>query len=158
MRVIRRIRRAHGARYVLFRHIPYFVSKERGQLFGQLFFAVDIEIRIPEAHAGKRIHIVHQQLRVVSHHGAVVVIIRFMFVHIAGQARVENRVHALADQGLDMPVHQFGGVARRVGGDAVLTLCVQRPAGKAGKTHAETEFPEKGIPEGPQLVHAERQR
>ena len=103
-------------------------------------------------------HIRRQQLGVIGHHRAVVVVVRRFFVKIVGHAGVENGVHPRLHQGFHMAVKQLGGVAHRVGGDGALALDVQLPGGLGGEHHLEIQPGEQLEPEGEILVHIQPER
>ena len=105
----------------------------------------------PQAHIGVQElgllqggHVGGQQLGVVGHHRAVVVVVADALVVVVGHAGVPDGVHPLLHQGLHMAVEQLGGVAHRVRGDGVLALQVELPGGLGGEDHLEVELGEEG--------------
>ena len=76
-----------------------------------------------------------QQVGVVGHHGAVVVVVRQVLVKVVGHAGVEDGVHPLLQQGHHVAVEELGRVAHRVRGDGLLPLDVQAPGGLRGEDH-----------------------
>ncbi len=116
----------------------------------------------PQAHIGVQEpgllqggHVGGQQLGVVGHHRAVVVVVADALVVVVGHAGVPDGVHPLLHQGLHVAVEQLGGVAHRVRGDGVLSLQVELPGGLGGEDHLEVEPGEEGEPEGQVLVHVQ---
>ena len=94
-----------------------------------------------------------QQLRVVGHHGAVVIVVADPLVEVVGHTGVEDGVHPLLHQGLHMAVEQLGGVADGVRGDGALALQIQLAAGLGGQDHLKVQTGEQLEPEGQVLIH-----
>ena len=114
----------------------------------------------PQAHVGvqeagllQHGHIGGQQLGIVGHHGAVVVVVPDALVVVIGHTGIPDGVHTLLHQGLHMAVEELGGVADRVRGDGVLALDVQLAGGLGREDHLEVQLGEEGKPEGEVFVH-----
>ena len=128
------------------------------QLPGQLLLVIDIQEGIQEIRPGQIVHIAAEQLRVVGHHRAVVVVVALPLVHVVGQAGVEDGVHALLQQQLYVAVHDLRRVAGRVRRDGELPFFVDPPAGKPGDLHPEAQTGKKCVPQRQQLIHPQGQR
>ena len=115
--------------------------------------AVQAEVRVQVADLFQSRDVGGQQLRVVGHHRAVVVVVADALVEIIGHTGVEDGVYPLLRQGHYMAVEQLGGVAHRVRGDGALSLEVELPAGLRGEDHLEVEAGEQFEPEGQILIH-----
>ena len=114
----------------------------------------------PQAHVGveefgllEQGNVGGQQLRVVGHHRAVVVVVADALVVVVGHAGVPDGVHALLHQGLHMAVEQLCGVAHGVGRDGVLALEVELAGGLGGEHHLEVEAGKE--PEGQVFIHVQ---
>ena len=64
------------------------------------------------------------RLRIVGHHGTVVVVHAFVFIHVVGQTGIENVLHTAVLQCLDMSMSQLRRIADRVARDLSLPLVI----------------------------------
>ena len=91
------------------------VPVQRGvQCPPQRGLAVDIQVGVPEVRLLQVLHIALQQLRIIGDNGAVIMVYAGLFIHIIGQAGVEDFRNPCLQQRLDVPVHDLCRVARRV--------------------------------------------
>ena len=100
--------------------------------------------------AGLR-HIGADDLRVVGHHRAVIMVIPQLLIQVVGHTGVKDGLYLLGNEGLHMAVHQLGGEADGVRRDGVLPGKVQLPAAEGAGDHLKAQLGEEGVPEGQQL-------
>ena len=101
-------------------------------------------------------HIVLQQLRITTHHRAVVaVVLREEFLALKGDARIENAVHALLDEIHDVAVAELGRIAHRLRRNGGHAAGVHFFGGRRREHHAEAQLREQGEPEGIILIHVQ---
>ena len=127
------------------------------ELLGELPGLVDVQEGGQEAGLLQVVHIAAEKLRVVGHHGAVVVVVAPALVHVVGKAGVEDGVHAPLQQHLHVPVHDLGRITGGVRGDGELSLLIDAPGGEAGDLHLEPQAGKEGVPQGQELIHAQGQ-
>ena len=120
--------------------------------------AVDAHIVIDELGALQLRAVACQNLGVVGHHRAVIVVVAQSLVHIVGQAGVENSVQLHLAQGLDVAVAQLCREAGGVAGDGSLTGQIQPAAGHRAGVHRKAQLRPECPPEGQQFVEAQAQR
>ena len=111
-----------------------------------------------ERRAGERLHVGGDDLGVIGHHRAVVMVIAQVLVEVIAHAGVKNRVHAFIQQRLHMAVHQLCRVAGGIGRNGGLPQVVQRLGGLGRNRHAEAQRGQKRVPEGQQLVEVQPHR
>ena len=120
--------------------------------------AVDAHIIIDELFALQFRAVSCQNLRVVGHHRAVIVVIAQALVHIVGQAGVEDGVQLHLAQRLDVAVAQLCREAGGIAGDGSLSGQIQPAGGHRAGVHRKAKARPEGVPEGQQLVEAQTQR
>ena len=100
-----------------------------------------------------------QKLRIVGNDRTVIVVGRAFFIEVVGHARIEDRVHALFEQVLDVAVHQLCRIANRIGRDGMLSLHVHIAGGNVAEDGLEAELTQECRPERQQLevIQSERQ-
>ena len=81
-----------------------------------------------------------------------------MLIKVVAHAGVEDGVHALLAQPVDVAVAQLGGEAGRVARDRCLTALVQAAAREGADHDLEPEAGEQRVPERQQLIHVQAQR
>lgn len=121
----------------------------------------EVEVRMHVAHAvlAQLGHVRADDERIVGHDRAVVVVVRVGHeVVLVAHARVEDRLDALAQQPLDVAVHQLGRVADVLGRDRLDAGLEQLVRAAPGDHHLESERGEHREPERVVLVHVERAR
>ena len=125
-----------------------------------LFNALSKVLPPPQTHVGveeagglEAGHIGGQQLGVVGHHRAVIVVVTDALVVVVGHTGIPNGVYSSLHQCLNMAVEQLGGVAHRVRRNSTLALDVQFPGGLGGEHHLEVQRGEQPEPEGEVFVH-----
>ena len=96
-------------------------------------------------------------LRIIGHHGAVVMVIPQALVNVVSHTGVEDGVQAQLGEELDVPVGQLGREARGVAGNGGLALQIQIPAAEGAVVHGKAQLGEEGVPEGQQLPHVQAQ-
>ena len=120
--------------------------------------AMDAHIIIDELFALQLRAVAGQNLRVVGHHRAVIVVIAQAFVHIVGQAGVEDGVQLHLAQRLDVAVAQLCREAGGIAGDGSLSSQIQPAGGHRAGVHCKAKARPEGVPEGQQFVEAQTQR
>ena len=120
---------------------------------------VEVRPHVADALFAQFGHIGADDHRIVGHHRAVVVVVGVVDqVLLVAHARVENRLHALAEQPLDVAVHQLGRVADVLGGDRLDARFEQFMAGTPGDHDLEAQRGEQREPERIVLIHVEHAR
>ena len=119
---------------------------------------IDVQIGIEEVCLREVVHVGMEQFGIVGNDRAVVVVVPRLFVHIVGQAGIENRIDARCKQLLDMPVHDFCRVAGGVGRDRELPRLVGLARGEPGHDDLKAERGEERVPQRRKLIHPERKR
>ena len=105
--------------------------------------------KIDFAHRG---HIRGDDLGIVGNHRAVVVVVAQLLVQVIAHAGVEDGFDALADEPIDMAVHQFGRETDGVRRNGRLPGDIQLAAGKWGNGHIKPEIGKQRVPEGQKLI------
>ena len=118
---------------------------------------VDAHIIIDELFAFQLRAVACQNLRVVGHHRAVIVVVAQSLVHIVGQAGVEDGVQLHLAQRLDVAVAQLCREAGGIAGDGSLSGQIQPAGGHRAGVHRKAKARPEGVPEGQQLVEAQTQ-
>ena len=126
-------------------------------MHGALFF-VEVEIRHHEVVFIQPLVVGLEKLRVIGHHGAVVVVDGIVLVEIVALAGIEDEIDAHVEQAFDMPVHELGGIARRVARDGVLAPEVELARASVGEHDFKAARLEKARPERELFIHDELQR
>ena len=120
---------------------------------------VEVRVHVADAVLAQFGHVRADHHRVVGHDRAVVVVVRIGHeVVLVAHARVEDVLDALAQQPLDVAVHQLGRVADVLGGDRFDAGLEQLVRAAAGDHHLEAERGEQREPERVVLVHVEHAR
>ena len=120
---------------------------------------VEVRVHVADAVLAQFGHVRADHHRVVGHDRAVVVVVRIGHeVVLVAHARVEDVLDALAQQPLDVAVHQLGRVADVLGGDRFDAGLEQLVRAAAGDHHLEAERGEQREPERVVLVHVEYAR
>ena len=81
-----------------------------------------------------------------------------VLVQVVAHAGVEDRVHALPTQPVNVAVAQLGREAGRVAGDRRLTALVQLAVGEGADDDLKAEAAEQRVPERQKLVHIQAER
>ena len=93
------------------------------------------------------------------HHGAVVMVACCRaFVALIGNAGVEDKLHALADQPGHMAVDQLCRIALRFAGNGLNTQLVDLPGGLGREHHMVAQLLKENSPEGEVFIHVEYPR
>ena len=85
-------------------------------------------------------------------------VVAFVFVNVKGQPGIEDRVHALVEQLLDMSVHQLRGITGGVGRDRELTFLIDLSGGKAGGNHLKAQRIKDRKPQRIEFIHSQSKR
>ena len=88
-------------------------------------------------------HIGPDDLGIISHDGAVVMVVPQPLVKVVGHAGIKDGLHPFVEQGLHVSMQQLGRVADRVGGNGALALDVELTAGLRGEHHVEVQLGEE---------------
>ena len=128
-----------------------------GHLLREIMGPVDTHIVINEFRVLQTVAVARQNLRVVGHHRAVVVVLAQTLVDVVGHAGVENGVHAQLGQKFNVAVGQLRREAGGVAGDAPLPLQIQLSTGHGAVDHLKAKFREKCVPEGIQFPEVQTQ-
>ena len=83
---------------------------------------------------------------------------RIVLVEIVTLGRIEDEIDAHVEQAFDMPVHELGGIARRIARDGVLTLEVELARTFFGEHDFKAARLEKARPERKLFVHHKLQQ
>lgn len=129
-------------------------ARERAvqRMHGRLF-VVKVEIGINEVFLRQPLVICLEQLGIICHDGTVVMIDGIVLVEIVTLAGVEDEIHALVEKGLDVSVHEFGGIAGGIRRDGVLSPEIQLARAAVGKDDAESAGLEKLRPQRELFEH-----
>ncbi len=120
-----------------------------GELFAKIRRAVDADIVVNKALSSQLGAACRNHLGVIGHHRAVVAVVALALVDIIAHAGVENGVDIrLGGQGVDVPVHQLGGVAHRVAGNGALPGKVELAGAARAGHHLKAQGGEQAVPEG----------
>ena len=113
--------------------------------------------RIHELHVPAKLrHGILDNLRICSNDRTVVVVVRaVVLAHFIGHGGVENELHSLVNQCLDMTVRQLRRIAYRLGRHGLNAAVVNLAGGLRRQLHGESELGEKLVPERIVLVHSE---
>ena len=127
-------------------------------LVHKILGTVDAHIIIDELFAFQLRAVACQNLRVVGHHRAVIMVVAQALVHIVGQAGVEDGVQLHLAQRLDVAVAQLCREAGGIAGDGSLSGQIQPAGGHRAGVHRKAKARPEGVPEGQQLVEAQTHR
>ena len=133
------------------------VPQSGENLLGKVFGPVEAHIVVDKLGILNLRAVTGNNLRVVGHHGAVVVVLAQALVDVIGHAGVENSVQAQLGEELNVAVGQLGREAGGVTGDGPLPFQVQVPAGEGAVVDREAQLGEEGMPEGQQFPHIQAQ-
>ena len=122
-----------------------------GHLLCEIVGPLDAHIVINEFRVLQTVAVARQNLRVVGHHRAVVVVLAQTLVDVVGHAGVENGVQPQLGQKFNVAVGQLRREAGGVAGDAPLPLQIQLSTGHGAVDHLEAQLREERVPEGLQL-------
>lgn len=122
------------------------------RMHGRLF-VVEVEIGINEVFLRQPFVICLEQFGIICHDGTVIMIDGIVLVEIVTLAGVEDEIHALVEKGLDVSVHEFGGIAGGVRSDGVLSSEIQLARAAVGKDDAESAGLEKLRPQRELFEH-----
>ena len=89
-------------------------AEHGGQGLYYVAAAVQVEERVQEIVVVQLFAVRHKQFRIIRHHRTVIVIVRIALVDVIAHAGVEDEVHALFQQALDMTVCQLRRIAHRI--------------------------------------------
>ena len=148
---------ADGSPNLSLSDVPFFFAFAH-QLVGSDFFGGEGNKGpdIMDLSVGDGLHIVFQVFRIGNHDGAVKMVLRrggfFLLIEDTG---VEDGLYPLFHQPLHMAVGQLGRIALRLRGDGFHTQRVQIAVREGGEDHTETQFLEKGCPEGIVFIQVE---
>ena len=123
----------------------------------EIFGPVQTHIRRQKSRLFQSRDIGSQQLRVIGHHGAVVVVIADAFVKIIGHAGIKNIIHMFVQQAHNVSVGQLGRIAHRIGRDRALAFYIQIPGGFLRKHHLKIQRSKELKPERQVFVHVQAQ-
>ena len=120
--------------------------------------AVQVEERVQEVAVRQFFAVCHEQLRIIRHNGAVVVIVGIALVDVVAHAGVEDEVHALFQQALNVTVRQLCRIADRVGRNGALSFIIRIPCALLGELHGKSQLCKERVPQGHLVVVVQRQR
>ena len=106
----------------------------------------------------ERFHISTQNLGIIRHDRAIIMVVAQMLVHVVAHAGVEDGLYALLDEIIDMAVHQLGRETDGIRRDGCLTGDIQLAAGERGNGHVKAQIRKQRVPEGQKLIHVEPHR
>ena len=124
----------------------------------EILAALEVEVIVDELRRLQLGAVALEHLGIVGHDGAVIVVVAQVLVQVVAHAGVEDRVHALLTQPVNVAVAQLGREAGRVAGDRRLTALVQLAVGEGADDDLKAEAAEQRVPERQQLVHIQAQR
>ena len=105
-----------------------------------------------------QIHVCPDLFRIISDQRAVEMIIADLLIHIVGHARIEDPLHMLIQQPLDVAMHDLGRQPRRITGDAVLRAVIHRLVRLRRDERLIAKLMEEFHPERQEIIHVEHER
>ena len=153
-------RLVQGGLHLLGRDVIAVFLEGLGQVSGQVLAVAEVHEGADELRARfeQALHVVADDLGVGRHDGAVVGVLGLGELLLEIDAGVEDRRDALVQQGLDVPVDEFGRVAHVLRGDGLHAGLEEVVVGAARDHDAEAQSSEHREPERVVLVHAEHAR
>ena len=142
-------------RDLLLFQLRVFAAEILGRLLDKPLVVGQLKIRHHKVEVRQRRHIGVQQLGVIRHDRAVIAVGRTAFVQIVGHAGIEDRVHALVEQVLDVAVHELCRIAHGIRRDGMLALHVHIAGGHVREHGLKAERAQEGGPERGQLVEVQ---
>ena len=124
----------------------------------EILAALEVEVIIDELRRLQLGAVALEHLGIVGHDGAVIMVVAQVLVQVVAHAGVEDRVHALLAQPVNVAVAQLGREAGRVAGDRRLTALVQLAVGEGADDDLKAEAAEQRVPERQKLVHIQAER
>ena len=124
----------------------------------EILAALEIEVIVDELRRLQLGAVALEHLGIVGHDGAVIMVVAQVLVQVVAHAGVEDRVHALLTQPVNVTVAQLGREAGRVAGDRRLTALVQLAVGEGADDDLKAEAAEQRVPERQKLVHIQAER
>ena len=115
----------------------YFLNRDAGEILvqngrealGKVLAAGQVDVIINELGIFQFRAVADQNFGIISNHGAVIMVIAQVFVHIVAHAGVEHSVHAHLAQFGNMAVAELCREAGGIAGDGGLAFLVQLAAG-----------------------------
>ena len=120
--------------------------------------AVGVEVGHDEIFVVEALVVGLQEFGIIGDDGAVVVVDAVVLVEVVALAGVEDEIHAHVEEGLDVPVHELGGIAGRVARDGVLAAEVELARTPLREHHVEAARLEEGRPKRELFIHDELER
>ena len=130
--------------------------EERAQIVHRRPLAAQGEegLEQPDIAPGNIIHIVSDVFRIGNDHRAVVIVLgSVIFLMLIIYAGVENRLDALVDQPLNVPVRQLGRIALALRRDGLHTQLVYGARAERRQDNGKSQLPEHGGPEREVLIY-----
>ena len=158
VRVVGIVCRVAGVAHLAGGDIREMLLQNAGQFLGEHLAVVDTHVIVDEvdlAHGG---HVRGDDLGIIRHDRAIIMVVAQMLVHVVAHAGVEDGLHALTDEIIDMAVHQLRREADGIRRDGRLTGDIQLAAGERGNGHVKAQIGEQRMPERQQLVHVQAHR
>ena len=136
----------------------YFIFFERrAQLFDGVFALVQIDVRHYEVFFVQPLVVGLQQLGVIRHDGAVVMVYRIVLVEVIAFAGHKYEVYALIQKAFYMAVDELCRVAGGIGSNRVLAAEIQLARGLVRQHYLEAKAFEEACPDGQLFIHTELQ-
>ena len=105
------------------------------------------------------VHIVGDNLRIRRHDRTVIVVLRVLGLQLLIiDARIKDPLFAHLHQSLDMPMHQLGRIAGRIGGDRIHALLVKLLRRHRRKDYAVAQLRKERKPERIILIQVQYPR
>ena len=124
----------------------------------QMLRGIAVRMNIDKRNIFNVLHVRGDDLRVIRDDRAVIVVVPQPLVQIIGKAGIENRLYAVVDKRLHMPMHQLSGITHRIGRDSLLSARVKLFVGNRRIYDLKAKRREKAVPERKQLVHVKPHR
>ena len=151
------IGRVSGLLHLVLRDVREEAAQDIMDLLREVLGPVEAHIVVDELDILDFRAVSGNDLRVVGHHRAVVVVLAQALVDVVGHAGVEDGVQSQLGEELDVAVGQLGREAGSVAGDGPLPFQIQIPAGEGAVIDREAQLREESVPEGQQLPHIQTQ-
>ena len=142
-----------GLFYLVPGNIREVIPQDREDFLRKVLGPVDAHIVVDKLGILDLRAVTGDDLRVIGHHGAVVVVLAQALVDVVGHAGVEDSVQPQLGEELDVAVGQLCREAGGIAGDGPLPFQIQVPAGEGAMVHGEAQLRKESVPEGQQLPH-----
>ena len=152
------IRGINGGMYFLNRDAGEILVQNGREALGKVLAAGQVDVIINELGIFQFRAVADQNFGIISNHGAVIMVIAQVFVHIVAHAGVEHSVHAHLAQFGNMAVAELCREAGGIAGDGGLAFLVQLAAGNRADLDGKAQLGKEGMPERQQLIHVQAER